>query len=227
MKGRFLSILLILVISVLGLSACNVVKDKVYEATGSEYFEFTQRDDGNYAISAKAGATLPEKIKLPTEYDGKAVVEIKADAFKNNAAIKEVIIPVGYETVGAEAFAYCTKLGVLNIGQFGGSSSAQTTIRNSAFKGCSVLTTVTLGECVKVIDSYAFYETMVTDLNCRGLTKIGASAFGNCTSLKSFYVAATLVDIHENAFKGSDGVRFTVSDSNSKYTVEDGKLTEK
>ena len=227
MKGRILSILLILMISALGLTACNVVKDKDYNATGTEYFEFTQREDGNYAISAKAGAELPEKIKLPTEYNGSAVVEVKAEAFKSNKTIKEVIIPVGYEIIGSEAFAFCTKLSTLNIGQYGGTSSVKTTIRNSAFKGCSVLTTVTLGENVTVVDSYAFYETMITSLNSRGLTKIGACSFGNCDSLSTFYIPASLVEIDENAFKGSDNVRFTVSDSNKKYTVEDGKIVTK
>ena len=227
MKGRFLSILLILVISVFGLTACNVIKDKTYEATVSECFEFTQREDGNYAISAKAGAEIPAKIKLPTEYNGSAVVEVKAEGFKNITTLTEVIIPVGYEIIGSEAFAFCTKLGTLNIGQFGGTSSVKTTIRNSAFKGCSLLTTVTLGDKVSVIDSYAFYETMITGLNCRGLTKIGACSFGNCSSLKSFYVPASLVDIHEDAFKGSEKVVFTVSDSNKKYGVADGKIVTK
>ena len=227
MKGRFLSVLLILIISVLGLSACNVVKDKTYDATSSEYFEFTQREDGNYALSVKAGATLPEKIRLPKEHDGKAVVEIKASAFKNNQTITEVIIPVGYETIGIEAFASCKKLSSLNVAQFGGSQGGEVSIGYAAFKDCETLTTVTLGENVKVIGAYAFYGTLITRLDSRGLTKVGNLAFGNCLALKDFYVPATLVDIHEDAFKGAKNVSFRVSDSNSKYTVKDGELVSK
>ena len=228
MKGRVLSILLIMIISVLGLNACNVVKDKVYEATGAEYFEFTQREDGNYAVSAKEGATLPEKIKFPTEYEGKAVVEIKANGFKDNQTITEIIIPVGYEFIGVEAFSACEKLSSLNIGQHGGSSAVETEIGFGAFKGCNSLTSVTLGDCVKVIGGYAFYETLITSLSsCRGLTKIDGHAFGNCTALKDFYIPASLVDIHEDAFKGAKNVSFRVSDSNPKYTVKDGAIVSK
>ena len=227
MKKRALSIFLILIISMLGLVSCNVVKDKVYEATGAEYFDFISREDNTYALTVKAGATLPAKIKLPTEYNGKPVVEVKEEAFKNNSTITEVIIPVGYEAIGAEAFAYCSKLGVLNIGQYGGTSTRKTTIKTSAFEGCSSLTTVTLGECVEVINSYAFADTLITSLNARGLKKIGYCSFGNCSALKTFYVCATLTEIDDKAFEGSANVVFTVADSNKVYTVKDGKLARK
>ena len=227
MKRRFLSIFLILIISMFGMTSCNVIKDKVYEATGSEYFDFIEREDGNYSLTAKAGATLPEKIKFPSEYNGKPVVEIEASAFKNNTTITEVIIPTGYESIGAEAFAYCTNLSVVNIGQYGGVSSRKTTIKTSAFEGCSVLATVTLGDCVEVVRSYAFYKTMITSLSSRGLVQIGYCSFGDCASLKSFYVPASLIDIDEGAFEGSNNVKFSVSDSNSVYKVEDGKLVRK
>ncbi len=226
MKRRFLSVLLILIISMFGLISCNVVKDKVYEATGAEYFEFVEREGDTYAIKAKEGATLPQKLKLPTEYNGKPVVEVKESAFKNNTTITEVIIPAGYEIIGAEAFAYCTKLSVLTIGQQG-VSTRKTTIKASAFEGCSVLASVTLGECVEVINSYAFYETMITSLNARGLKKIGYCSFGSCASLKTFRVCASLVEIDEGAFEGSDNVVFEVSGSNKVYTQVDGKLTKK
>ena len=159
MKKISLSIFLILIISMLSLISCNVVKSKEYTATDSEHFEFISRGDNTYALDVKDGATLPAKIQLPTEYNGKPVVEIVASAFKNNTAITEVIIPVGYEIIGAEAFAYCSKLSVLNIGQFGGTSTRKTTVRASAFKGCSSLVSVTLGDCVETVDSYAFYQT--------------------------------------------------------------------
>ena len=227
MKKRVLSVFFILIISVLSLASCNVVKNKDYEATSSEYFEFVEREGGTYALSVKNGVSLPEKVKLPSEYNGKPVVEVVANAFKNNEVITEIIIPAGYEIIGTEAFAYCSKLNVVNIGQYGGSTSRKTTIRSSAFNGCSTLTTVTLGMCVEVIDSYAFYQTMITTVNSRGLTKIGYCSFGSCSSLKSFYVPASLVDIDEGAFEGSKNVSFSVSSSNAVYSVVDGKLVRK
>ena len=228
MKKRALSIFIILIISMLSLVSCNVVKDKVYEATGLECYEFKVREDGQtYSLSVKAGATIPEKVKLPTEYNGKPVVEVERGAFKDNETITEVIIPVGYEVIGIEAFAYCKKLSVLNIGQYGGTSDRKTTIKNSAFVGCSVLSTVTLGECVEVINSNAFKDTMVTSVNARGLKSIGKCSFGDCASLKSFYIPATLEYIDEEAFKGSNNVVFTVAESNKVYTAKDGKLARK
>lgn len=227
MKKRVLSIFFILIISMLGLVSCDIVKGKDYVATGNEYFEFIEREGDTYALDVKDGVTLPEKVKLPSEYNGKPVVEIVANAFKNNATIKEVIIPVGYEIIGIEAFAYCAKLSSVNVGQYGVGDAKGLTIRASAFKGCSNLTSVTLGECVENIDAYAFYETGVIEINNRGLKKVGYCAFGNCSSLKRFYVPATLVQIDEGAFNGSKGVSFEVSSSNPVYVGEDGKLVTK
>ena len=227
MKKRVLSIFFILVISMLSLVSCNVVKGKEYVATGNEYFEFVEREDDTYALAVKKDVILPAKVQLPSEYNGKPVVEIAANAFKNNTVITEVIIPAGYEIIGVEAFAYCTNLSVVNIGQYGGSTARSLTIRSSAFKGCTALMNLTLGDCVEVVDSYAFYETMVTEVNSRGLTKVGYCAFGNCRSLKSFYVPATLAQIDEHAFDGSNNVSFSVSSSNTVYKQEDGKLVRK
>ncbi len=224
MKIKFLSVLAILIISMLGCTACNVVKDKTYDATSNDYFEFVERDDGTFAISVKDGAELPEKIKLPAEYQGVAVVEISARAFKNQTVLTSVTIPVGYSIIGVEAFAFCENLEILNVGQQGGGVARDITVRASAFQGCSKLINVTLGMNVTEIDSYAFYETGVTSINARGLKRVGEKAFGNCSILKSFYVCATLTDIHDNAFKGSDNVTFSVAESNSVYTVVEGEL---
>lgn len=226
MKLRFLSILAVLIIATFSLTACNVIQSKEYEASGAEYFEFVEREDGLYSITAKEGATLPEKIKLPVEYDGVEVVEILARAFKNNAEIKQVIIPVGYEIIGAEAFAHCVNLTTVTVGQHGGGESRDLTVRASAFQGCTALSSLTLGATVKVIDAYAFYETSVSSLNFAKVTAIGANAFGNCSHLKSFYVPASLVEIDDNAFKGSS-VKFTVAESNPVYDSENGELIKK
>ena len=226
MKLRFLSILAVLIIAVFSLTACNVIQSKDYQASGEEYFEFTEREDGLYAISAKEGVTLPEKIKLPVEYNGVEIVEIAAKAFKNNTEIKQVIVPVGYSVIGAEAFAYCKNLTSVTVGQHGGGKSRDLTVRSSAFQGCSALSSLTLGATVKVIDAYAFYETAVTSLNFAKVTTIGANAFGSCSKLKSFYVPASLVEIDADAFKGSE-VQFTVAESNPVYDSENGKLIKK
>ena len=196
MKLRFLSILAVLIIAMFSLTACNVIQSKDYQASSEEYFEFIEREDGLYSISAKAGATLPERIKLPVEHNGVEVVEIVAKAFKNNAEIKQVIIPVGYSVIGAEAFAFCKNLTSVTVGQHGGGESRDLTVRSSAFQGCNALSSLTLGAIVKVIDAYAFYETAVSSLNFAKVTTIGANAFGSCSYLKSFYVPASLVNIH-------------------------------
>lgn len=227
MKLKFLSILAVLIIATFSLTACNVVQSKEYQATGEEYFEFVEReDDGLYAITVKEGVTLPEKIKLPVEHDGVEVVEILARAFKNNAEIKQVIVPVGYSIIGAEAFAYCKNLSTVTVGQHGGGESRDLTVRASAFQGCTALSSLTLGATVKVIDAYAFYETAVSALNFAKVTAIGANAFGSCAHLKSFYVPASLISIDDNAFKGST-VQFTVAESNPVYDSENGNLIKK
>ena len=232
MKIKFLAVITVLVLALSSLVACDIgLKDKEYEATDDIYFEFVLREDGeSYAISKKAGAALPERIKLPAEHtEGEVtypVVEVLEEGFIGEGALKSVIIPAGYEIIGVYAFVSCS-IETLEIGAIQGVRTADLTVKYGAFQDCTNLATVRLGESVKVVSDYAFYNTKVSSVYLTKVEKIGYRSFGNCISLSSFYVPTSLVEIADHAFEGSENVRFTVSEGNPVYGIEDGKLIKK
>jgi len=226
MKIRIFSVRALLAVAMCSFSACDIgLKDKTYNATDSSYFEFTEIE-GGYSLSVKLGVELPKTVKLPTAYEDKEVIAIANSAFKNNTAIEKVIIPQGYKSIGIEAFAYCTSLATVEIGSIG-TDTKGLVIGTSAFNGCTALKNLKLGDNVKVVEAYAFYETKITSVTMNKVESVGAKAFAKCTSLTRFYIPASLVSIDESAFEGSDSVKYEAATSNTVYKIEDNKIVKK
>ena len=227
MKTKILSVLAIVIITMLSLVSCNIVTSKEYNSTSAEYFKFTAREDGTYAISLKADAEIPAKLYLPTSHNGVDVTAVANEGFKGNKTITAVTIPVGYELIGENAFSYCTNLKTVNIANLGSGTERNLTVGYEAFKSCTSLHTVSIGRCVKEIKGYAFYETNLPRIDLSRVESIGVCSFALCTSLTNVVVPATLVDIHERAFEYSEKVTFAVSDANPEYKAVNGKLVKK
>ena len=95
-----------------------------------------------------------------------------------------------------------------------------TSIGNSAFEGCSGLTSVTIPDSVTSIGGSAFYDctglTSVTIGN--SVTNIGNLAFYNCSKLTSITIPDSVTSIGSSAFSGCSGITsITVAKGNTKY----------
>ena len=142
-------------------------------------FDFTEIEDGSYEVMSKIDAELPERIVIPSLYNGKAVTRIANYAFANRSLI-EVVLPQCVTEIGEFAFAECFQLervelkGVINV-------------ENHAFSSCAALTEIVLPPCAEEIGSDAFW-------NCGSLQRvkitsdtirfIGSSAFAECDKLE-------------------------------------------
>ena len=93
-------------------------------------------------------------------------------------------IPNGVTTIGDSAFSGCEILTSITI------PNSVTTIGDSAFWGCTSLTSVTIPDSVTSIGSSAFYKcTSLTNVTIsNSVTSIGSSAFSYCTSLTNITV---------------------------------------
>lgn len=94
-------------------------------------------------------------------------------------------------------------------------SGKVTSIGNYAFYGCKGIKTVTITSSITSIGTGAFYGAGVTKVaGGAGLKTIGASAFKNTKSLKTFYITSkTLSKIGSQAFYGSAVTKLTIKNT--------------
>ena len=119
----------------------------------------------------------------------------------------------------AKANSYSNLTGAITIPAsvtYSGKTYSVTGINQSAFSGCSGLTSVTIPNSVTSIGGAAFWScsglTSVTIPN--SVTSIGDKAFYSCTSLKSLTIGNSVTSIGEEAFRKCRGLkRVTIPNS--------------
>ena len=116
----------------------------------------------------------------------------------------------GSTSIGDSAFAGCSGLTSVTI------PDSVTSIAGSAFAGCRGLTSVIIGNGVTSIEDYTFNScsglTSVTIGN--SVTSIGESAFQNCSGLTSVTIPDSVTSIGDYAFSGCSGLTsVTIPDS--------------
>ena len=197
-------------------------------------FIYTEVEDGyeiggiyqGMAIFAKA-ATIDGFtdliLTIPSEHNGKPVVSIADNAFKDYAYLYKIDIPDTVKKIGNNAFQNCTFLTECVI------PNSVTEIGDNAFNGCIYLKDIVIPDSVTTIGDYAFYSSAcyineengkelvdtISDLPFSrrellevnipaSVTSIGVAAFGLATSIKGFKV-----DENNPYYKSIDGVLYT------------------
>ena len=195
-----------------------IVSNKTVYATWKALFSYSI-SNGKITIKSltSAGKEL-SSINIPSVIDGKAVVAIGKDVFKDCTDIIEIIMPDSIENIGDYAFSGCTGItsiiipnNVTSIGAFAFSGctgitnliipDSVTSIDNSAFRECTGLTQITIPNSVTSIGSSIFsgckkLSRMIVPGNITSIT----SMFYNCTGLQSVTIENGVTDIGVNAF---------------------------
>jgi uncharacterized protein YceK len=173
---------------------------------------------GNYAFrscTSLAGITLPD-----------SVTSIGGAAFSGCTSLTSITIPDSVTTIGDGVFRFCTSLVSIDVsvdnpnytsadgvlfnknqttilhypaGKSGAAYSlpaSVTSIEDSAFRGCTALTSIVLPDSVTSIGFGAFYGcTALTSIVLPdSVTSIGRYAFSGCTSLVDVTVPAGMVN---------------------------------
>ena len=168
------------------------------------------------------GKTLYYKI-LAGNTNTVAVTYYSASDASNNHVSGDVVIPSSVEhnnvtysvtSIGDTAFSGCSGLTSVTIG------NSVTSIGNKAFYGCRGLTSVTIPNSVTSIGNVAFWGcsglTSVTIPN--SVTSIGNSAFYGCSGLTSVTIPNSVTSIGNSAFYGCRGLT-SVTIPNSVTTI--------
>ena len=177
----------------------------------NEYYEFTElvipegvTEIGNYQFYGFSNVT---NIVVPN-----SVTRIGFSAFRGCDVLESITLPFVGNTLDGDAnnhFKYV-------FGAFNSSDTSvvlpetfkevvitnATVIGYSAFDDCNLITTITLLESVKTIESLAFSgcSSLVTVNMTDNITSIGSFAFKNCTSLETIKLPASIEILKSELF---------------------------
>ncbi len=184
--------------------------------------ELTTNVDVEYQVQEGAVTIVGTKVAgdelvIPSEINGRPVIAIAADAFKNNTTLKSVTLPEGLLSIGANAFAGCTSLQEVTL------PNGLQTFATGAFQGCTALTTVTFPFGLETIGASAFegceqLDGVALPMSVRTIEK---NAFKNCVALQQCSLNDGLTTIREGAFEGTSALRVVVFPA-SLTTLEKG-----
>ncbi len=185
---------------------------------------FTCTTSGDTVIIDKYTGT-DTVLYIPEEINGKPVVSIANEAFKNCTALTSVTIPSSITSIGNQAFYNCRALtsitipqGVASLGTYAFGRCTELTsvsipssvksLSGSSFYGCTKLTSVTIAEGVTSIGSNVFYEcsSLASVIIPSSVASIGEMAFYSCTGLTSVSIPASVTSIGNNAFVNCKGL---------------------
>ena len=144
-----------------------------------------------YGYSAFYGQSNLVKVTI-----GNNVTEILPYLFYSNASLTTTTLP-HVKNIGKYAFASCTKLTTLNLGD------AIVSIGDNAFSSCSRLTKLTLPNSTKSIGNSSFKDcSSITEVTTgNSLTTIGANAFYGCKSFTGLVLPNQFKTMGESAFE--------------------------
>ena len=156
-------------------------------------------DGTGYKVGGIGNAT-DTAIIIANEYEGKPVVAVAEEAFKECETIVSVTIPDSVTEIEEGAFKECKNLSSVTF------PNSLTKIGDSAFADCGNLLSVVIPDSVTDLGVSAFKEcqnlSSVTLSN--NLTEISSQTFAGCSSLTAITIPNSVKSIGYCAFSGCD-----------------------
>lgn len=119
------------------------------------------------------------------------------------------------EVIASQGVQYSGDVSIPSMVYYQNKYYSVTSIGESAFEGCTGLTSITISSSVKSLEKGAFYGCSgLTSVKIpNGVTKIGLGAFSVCTNLISVFIPSSVTDIESYAFDYCNNLNWIVSES--------------
>lgn len=163
-----------------------------YTVITPDGFTYAVEDNG---LVVKEYYGTETAVEIPQTIDGKQVVEIGFEAFKDNN-VKSVVVPFGVKKIGAYAF-YNSSLENIEIPE------TVTYIGNNAFSYTDLTQFESpLGISTISFELFSFCDSLETVILGSNIDEIQEGAFAFCQSLESVYIPSSVEYISDDAFEG-------------------------
>ena len=166
--------------------------------------EFSQTE-GGCSVKAKS-RDISGKVVIPSKIHGTPVVAIDRYGFDGCEEITSVTIPGSVKNIQYHAFAYCSKLGTINI------ANGVERIEECSFMGALPLESVAIPDSVTSIGHGLFIDcsNLETITIGKGLAEIGYYEYTNSMFLEGCYKLKEIIVSEENShFMSEDGVLYS------------------
>ncbi|MBR5821243.1 MAG: leucine-rich repeat domain-containing protein [Alistipes sp.] len=186
--------------------------NEIWYTNGSTTEPTNPRLEDAFGVNIISNTFDAERECWVIKFDGE-VNTIGEEAFHYCSSLTSVTIPDGVTSIGAEAFASCSSLTSVTI------PDSVTKIGDSAFDDCSSLTSVTIGDSVTTIGESAFggCSSLTSVTIPDSVTEIGISTFAGCDSLTSVTIGDSVTTIGKYAFSDCRSLTsITIPDSVTK-----------
>ena len=120
-------------------------------STANKDLDFITTSDG--LLVNGRGNCVDKNIIIPSDIDGKPVISIVAEAFKNDIALESITLPDSLTLIEREAFSGCNSLKEVFVG------SNLKEIGYGAFYWCTSLKNITLPNTLENIGQIAFFDS--------------------------------------------------------------------
>ena len=171
-------------------------------------------------------------VKVPDSFRNAPVTKIGNSAFSGATSLQSITLSENITSIGSNAFTGSNIKEVYAPSIWAGTVAKQTnastvvvtsgdTIGESAFSGCTYLTSITLPNELTAIGDSAFNGcTGLENVTLpNGLTTIKDSAFKGCTGLESIIIPNSVISVGNSLFTGCDNLTTISMPSTCALTI--------
>ena len=178
---------------------------------------FYEELGGGYSLRFYTlGLTDNKKVEIPSTYNGKPVISIRGNVFKNMYLLEEVVLPDTITEIRGQAFKndwFLTKVKLPEKLEYLGGGS---------FENCASLRSITIPNTVTEMGGEVFKEaTSLKEITLsENLTEIRGNSFENCSSLVSIVIPDKVTRIGGHAFYGNKSLsNVTISEKSQLQEI--------